>query len=76
MNEGFLHKGGLWDDVTKFEASPETEAEGCGGGFPCQAWQSLQPFRVFNYFLFLAVDVGVAVILLYCFSPGPVSPLV
>ena len=37
MTEGFLHAAPIHEDVKVFRASPTTPAEGCGGGFPCQA---------------------------------------
>jgi|Cyp2metagenome_2_1107375.scaffolds.fasta_scaffold78722_2 hypothetical protein len=37
MDEGFLHKADIHDDIRTLKVSNETEAEGCGGGFPCQA---------------------------------------
>lgn len=37
MDEGFLHKAEIHDDIRTLKVSKETEAEGCGGGFPCQA---------------------------------------
>ena len=55
INEGFLHPGQIWEDVTEFVASPETEAEGCGGGFPCQAGQSLQRLQPLHHLVFLVV---------------------
>ena len=55
INEGFLHPGQIWEDVTEFKASPETEAEGCGGGFPCQAGQSLQRLQPLHHLVFLVV---------------------
>ena len=39
MEEGFLHRGRLWDDVLTFDAPEGTVAQGVGGGFPCQAGQ-------------------------------------
>lgn len=39
MDEGFLHHGGIWDDVLKFDAPEGTVAQGVGGGWPCQAGQ-------------------------------------
>ena len=36
-DEGFLHKAEIHDDIRTLKVSKETEAEGCGGGFPCQA---------------------------------------
>lgn len=36
MDEGFLHKADIHDDIRTLKVSNETEAEGCGGGFPCQ----------------------------------------
>ena len=37
MREGYLHQAEIWKDVSEFQASPDTLAQGCGGGFPCQA---------------------------------------
>ena len=36
MDDGLLHTCPISADVTSYDAST-TDAEGCGGGFPCQA---------------------------------------
>ena len=37
MDDGLLHHGKISEDITNYKPEKDTTAEGCGGGFPCQA---------------------------------------